>query len=153
MDTLPRPKFREVLFLLLYSYEFTHESDSKLFQFVSEQLKVAMRHIRSAAEDALAIQAKCAEIDLMIEEVSSEYKIERIPKVELTILRLALYEMFFDDAIPGNVAIAEGIRLSKKFGTGECFKFVNAILDAVKNKGHFDSVAIESNQVTPIHGN
>ncbi len=68
------------------------------------------------------------EIDEMIDNVAEGWKTKRMGKVELTILRLAVYEMKMDDDIPEKVAINEAVELAKKFGGDESPAFVNGIL-------------------------
>jgi N utilization substance protein B len=70
-------------------------------------------------------------IDEKITSLSPDYSFARISRVEKTILRLGVYEILFDDLIPPLVAISEAIRLTRKFGTPESARFVNAILDRV----------------------
>jgi len=71
------------------------------------------------------------ELDQIIASYSRNWKIERIAKIELTILRLALYEMIKREDIPLKVAINEAVELSKLFGDENSRNFVNGILDAV----------------------
>ena len=68
------------------------------------------------------------DIDKRISEVSKGWTIDRIGKVELALLRLAVYEIVYDDNIPTSVAINEAVELSKKFGPQESYAFVNGIL-------------------------
>lgn len=74
------------------------------------------------------IMVKIPELDEMINQVAEGWKTRRMGKVELTILRLALYEMKYDDAIPDKVAINEAVELAKKFGGNDSPAFVNGIL-------------------------
>jgi len=69
-------------------------------------------------------------IDKAIQDHSQHWKIERIAMVEISIMRLSLYEMMFTD-IPVKAAINEAIELSKSFGDGKSRSFVNGILDGV----------------------
>ena len=68
------------------------------------------------------------ELDARLNQVAEGWKTRRMGKVELTILRLALYEMKYDDAIPDKVAINEAVELAKKFGGNDSPAFVNGIL-------------------------
>jgi N utilization substance protein B len=70
-------------------------------------------------------------LDKIIAEFSKNWRLERIAKIELTVMRLALYEMLYRQDVPLKVAINEGIELSKKFGDGKSGRFVNGILDAI----------------------
>ena len=68
------------------------------------------------------------ELDASLNQVAEGWKTRRMGKVELTILRLALYEMKKDDSIPEMVAINEAVELAKKFGGNDSPAFVNGIL-------------------------
>lgn len=71
---------------------------------------------------------KVDDIDKRISEVSKGWKIDRIGKVELAILRLAVYEIVYDDDIPASVAINEAVEIAKKFGPEDSYAFVNGVL-------------------------
>ncbi|MDA8235120.1 MAG: transcription antitermination factor NusB [Clostridia bacterium] len=74
---------------------------------------------------------KMPELDAVIQKIALEWDLERIAKVDRNILRLALYEMLFEDDIPYNVSVNEAIELAKVFSTEESGKFVNGILGKV----------------------
>lgn len=71
------------------------------------------------------------ELDKTISSYSKHWKLERIAKVELAILRLSVFELLRMPDIPLKVAINEGIELAKKFGDGNSRNFINGILDAI----------------------
>ncbi len=71
-----------------------------------------------------------AVLDDVITRFAQNWRVERIGKIELTILRLAVYEMLYRADVPLKVAINEGIELSKQFGDEKSRSFVNGILDA-----------------------
>lgn len=79
------------------------------------------------------ILARLPEIDKMIDGAAKGWSISRIGKVELAVLRLAVYEMLYDDDIPVSVAIDEAVQLSKTFGTDNSGSFVNGILASLAN--------------------
>ena len=68
------------------------------------------------------------EIDRALEEASEGWSLKRMGRVELTILRLALYELRYDESVPEKVAINEAIELAKRFGGEEAPSFLNGIL-------------------------
>jgi N utilization substance protein B len=74
------------------------------------------------------ILTKLDEIDEILSEVSSGWKLNRMGKVDLTILRLAVFEMRFDEEVPVKVAINEAVELAKKFGGDESPVFINGVL-------------------------
>lgn len=71
---------------------------------------------------------KKTDIDLALNEVAEGWKTERMGKVDLTILRLAVYEIKYDEDVPASVAINEAVELAKKFGQDGSPAFVNGIL-------------------------
>ena len=74
------------------------------------------------------IMARIPQLDEEINKVAEGWKTNRMGKVELTILRLAAYELKDDEEIPDKVAINEAVELAKKFGGDEAPAFVNGIL-------------------------
>ncbi len=128
---LAKQKFREIILQLLFSNNFAAPSDDKIIPFMMQLLKTTKKNVVSALEYSKKILSQVKKIDEHIQKVSVSYKIERISKVEITILRLALYEILFDENIPCKVAISEAIRLTKKFGAMQSSSFINAILDAI----------------------
>ena len=76
----------------------------------------------------LSYEKNIEEIDKKINEVAVGWSTERMSKVDLTILRLAYYEMKMDEEVPQKVAIDQAINLAKKYGGEESSSFVNGIL-------------------------
>ena len=74
------------------------------------------------------ILEKLDEIDRLINEKAKGWTTERMGKVDLTIIRLAVYEILYDEEVPGGVAINEAVELAKKFGQEESSGFVNGVL-------------------------
>lgn len=129
--SLPREKFREIVFLILYSKDMGDISDKETTDLLSKELHVSRRNVKEAWERAANIFEKLPAIDSEIGNVSLAYRFERIRSVERNVLRLGVYEILYDEEIPPKVAISEAIRLAKKYGTPEAATFVNALLDVV----------------------
>ncbi len=128
---LPPQKFREIVFQLLYSHDVSELETEEMISLLMNELKVSKRNVREAHTRMLTILEKLPSIDAQIAAASDVYAFERISRVEKTLLRLGIFELLYDTAVPPLVAIAEGIRLCRKFGTRESAEFVNAILDKV----------------------
>ena len=75
-----------------------------------------------------AILKKLPEIDRILEGVSEGWRLGRMGRVELTILRLSCFEIRFDDSVPDKVAINEAVELAKIFGGDESPSFINGVL-------------------------
>lgn len=130
---MKRRELREHIFQLLFRVEFNEKDEMAkqvgLFvEDMEEETEVKERDKTYISEKYAKIVEKLPEIDKMLDEVSKGWKTSRMGKVELTILRLAVYEMRFDEDIPQKVAINEAVELSKKFGGHEAPAFVNGVL-------------------------
>lgn len=132
--SLPPQKFREIVFQLLYSIEIGNPNENSMLELIMDQLAVSKKNVKLAQERVHQILEKLAEIDSQIASASTSYEFERIQMVTKNILRLGVYELFYDDSIPPKVAIAEAIRLARKFGSPESATFVNALLDNLYQK-------------------
>lgn len=126
---IPPQKFREIVFQLLYSQDFRESDKDETGHMIMGELKVTRKTVAEAWERVHHIEPLLSAIDEKISLSSTSYTFDRISRVEKTILRLGLFEILHDSSIPPLVAIAEAIRLARKFGTPESAHFVNAILD------------------------
>ncbi|MGC1879413.1 MAG: transcription antitermination factor NusB [Rhabdochlamydiaceae bacterium] len=122
-------KFREIVFQLLYSDDFG--GCAEVVEMIMSQLAVTKKTVREACEIKEKILEKKTQIDELICKHSESYDFERIPRVERNVIRLGAYEILFSSDTPPKVAIAEAIRLTRKFATPEAAAFVNAILDSL----------------------
>lgn len=143
---LPNQKFREVVFLLLYSYDMGKTDPKDQIPMIMNELAVTRKAVLIGKETVDRLILSIDDIDAMIGAASKEYSFDRIQSVERNILRLALFEMLYDKNVPPKVAIAEAIRLAKKFSTPESISFVNAVLDRIY-KEHDNS----DNEKSDIH--
>ena len=128
---IPKQKFREIVFQFLYSQDVGEGSEAAMIALFTKELSVTRKAVQEAIARAKEVNRHLAAIDEHIKRASTSYSFERIQSVERNILRLGVFELLFDDTIPPKVAIAEGIRLARKFGTPESATFVNALLDAI----------------------
>ncbi len=125
-----RSELREHLFKVLFQLEFgTPDEMPESIKLYIDGLENAedqdKEYIRAKVEKIIA---KVPEIDALIDEKSADWKTKRMNKVDLAILRLAVYEMRWDDDIPVGVAINEAVELAKKFSSDEGPSFVNGVL-------------------------
>jgi N utilization substance protein B len=129
--SLPPQKFREIVFQALYSYDSSAAKDEDMLPLLSAELGVPRLAVIQALERVKMVLEKLSSIDELIGKNSLSYDFERIHSVEKNVLRLGIYELYYDSTIPPKVAIAEALRLAKKFGSPESVSFVNAILDSI----------------------
>lgn len=127
---MSRRELREQIFKLLFRVEFNAVED------MTEQEKLFFEEEGAAKdEDAVyvsnkyhKISEKLSEIDSQLNEKAQGWDTGRMSKVDLTILRLAVYEICYDEDVPTSVAINEAVELAKKFGQEESSGFVNGVL-------------------------
>ncbi|MCI6630839.1 MAG: transcription antitermination factor NusB [Lachnospiraceae bacterium] len=126
-----RREQREQIFKLLFRVEFNkkEEMPEQLQLFFEEAEKPVSEEDRLYISDKYEkIMDKLSQIDELLNEKAQKWSTDRMGKVELTILRLAVYEIRYDEDIPTSVAINEAVELAKKFGQKESGSFVNGIL-------------------------
>ena len=124
-----RRKHRELIFLLLFENIFTGYSldELKEIKFLTEEF--SPEDFNDFIEKYfIEIQEKIPAIDELITKFSLKWGKERLSKVALAILRLAVYEMLYQDEIPTSVAINEAVELSKKYGADKESSFINGML-------------------------
>ena len=93
-----------------------------------EELAMSEEEETHIVEKYKAIHERLEEIDSMINEKAKGWNTDRMGKVDLTVIRLAVYEMKFDETIPDGVAINEAVELAKMYGQDESAGFVNGVL-------------------------
>lgn len=138
---MKRSQIREQIFKLLFRVEFNSIEDMpeqvELFmeaptldtdEYNSEDVSFTEKEEKYVVSKYDDIVAHLSEIDETINGAAKGWTRDRIGKVELTILRLAVYEMKFDEEIPESVAIDQAVELSKKFGRDESYSFINGVL-------------------------
>lgn len=132
---MSRRELREQIFKLLFRIEFNDEAEmpEQMALFFAEEEPLEESVKEEISRKYTAILEKKGELDAMLDEKATGWNVSRMGKVDLTILRLALFEMLYDDAIPVSVAINEAVELAKKFGQTESPAFVNGILAKFAN--------------------
>ncbi|HBI72320.1 MAG TPA: transcription antitermination factor NusB [Lachnospiraceae bacterium] len=127
---MTRREIREHIFLMLFRKDFynTDELNEQMKLYMTELEKTSPEENSYLMERFQAVADKSDEIDTILSEISSGWKLNRMGKVDLTILRLAVYEIRYDEEVPVKVAINEAVELAKKFGGDDSPGFVNGVL-------------------------
>ena len=132
---MSRTELREHIFKMLFRIEFNNEEEMKeqetlYFELLGEVSDKEREYILGKYQ---AITGKLAEIDEMLNDLSTGWKTSRMNRVDLTILRLATYEIKWDEEVPTGVAINEAVELAKKYSSDSGPAFVNGVLAKVAN--------------------
>lgn len=127
---MTRRELREQIFKVLFGVEFHDRQEMPEQIAVYEETEEVWD-----AKDGAYISGKCEdiishlpEIDEAINDVAEGWKTGRMGKVDLTLIRLAVYEMRYDEEVPVGVAINEAVELAKKYGTDDTPSFINGVL-------------------------
>ena len=125
-----RRELRQHIFRLVFRSEFHPEEEMKeqegfYMENIGEITDENREYIQNKTD---LILEKKTELDDRINAAADRWKTERMTTVDLTIIRLAVYEMVYDEDVPTGVAINEAVELAKRYGTDQSPAFVNGIL-------------------------
>lgn len=142
-----RHELREQVFRLLFRAEFNSvremEEQKTLYaeDIPAEDTgrTVGDRDIAYIVEKCSRVQEKLIELDKLIDDNTEGWDTTRMGKVELTVLRLGVYEILYEEDIPEAVAINEAVEIAKEYGQETSGGFVNAILAKIVKLGESDS--------------
>lgn len=145
---MKRTELRENIFKLLFVSMFTDKEE------MPEQLKLYFEGLGKLAENDQtymedkvgSVLEKEKEIDDILNNTSKGWKTTRMSKVDLTILRLAVYEILFDPDVPTGVAINEAVELAKQFGGDDSSAFINGILGKIAAAHEKKEAAVEQTE-------
>lgn len=132
---MSRSELREHVFRMLFRIEFNDEKEMKeqeklYFELLDEVAEKEQEYILNRYR---AIVEKMEEIDQLLNQLSTGWKTSRMNRVDLTILRLATYELKYDEDVPTGVAINEAVELAKRYSSETGPAFINGVLAKVAN--------------------
>ncbi len=128
---MSRRQLREQIFKLLFRVEFNSKEEleqQEAFFFADEENHVGEEESAQIGSKFVRIVEQLDEIDTQLNQKAKGWSTDRMGKVDLTILRLAVYEIQYDDEVPTGVAINEAVELAKKFGQDSSPAFINGVL-------------------------
>ncbi len=126
-----RRKAREVALQALYQDELLQPGDRFSFEQFCSHFQVNKKAIPYARTLLTGIHEKVDEIDQRIAKHAENWRLERMSAVDRNILRLAVFELIYQNDIPASVAINEAVDIAKRYSTDDSGPFINGILDAM----------------------
>ena len=126
---MKRSTIRELTFKLLYSMEIQQEDNDEQIELYIENSEITDEETKTYIKNVTkGIKENNEEIiNLISNNLKQDWKVDRISKINLAILKLAIYEIKFTD-IPYKVAINEAVELAKKYGEDSSAMFINGVL-------------------------
>lgn len=138
---MTRHEMRECIFCLLFQNEFytPEEFDEQMENFLEhfhfpEEQRISEKDEQEVRDKVERLFSYLPDIDKKIEAKAKGWKLDRIARAELAILRLAVYESLYDEAVPVGVAVNEAVELAKQYGEDNGAVFVNGILGKIVNE-------------------
>lgn len=122
---------RDAAMRMLYAYELTGELNENIIQETIEPTSLDAEDLKYLNEVTQGTVAHRPQLDTLIEQHAVGWRLSRIGKVDLSILRLALFEMLYQKDVPESVAINEAVELSKKYSDVKSKQFINGILGSI----------------------
>jgi N utilization substance protein B len=124
-----RRKGRELALQALYQIEITGDASAAAVDLFLGHFEGSALAKDFARRLVSGVVSQRPDIDRLIEKCTENWKLVRMAKVDLLILRMAAYELIFCPDIPLNVSLDEAIEMGKRFGTADSGSFINGVLD------------------------
>jgi len=131
-----RKRTREIAMELLYQSTMNHKTPEELMDEYFEDNHDDLREDTDMEYLGIVlngVESHKEQIDRIIEKYLVKWKLPRISKINLSILRLATYEILFIDNIPNNVSIFEAVDMTKKYSDDVSGAFINGVLDKISH--------------------
>jgi N utilization substance protein B len=129
-----RRRARELAIQVLFHMEYNPGDPGESFDRVCESFGPPKEVRAYSREVVLGVWEKKADLDRLIRRSSKNWRVERMTRVDLNILRIAIYEVVYRKDVPPKVSIDEAVELGKRYGTEESGAFINGILDHIYNE-------------------
>ena len=135
---MSRRRARDITFKYVYAMHFGQGNDEEILDTIitsiEEDKKIPLEDDEKTFMDSAinGIKINLEEIDEIILSKLKNWTKQRIFKVDLAILRLAVYELLYDKTVPYKVVINEAVELAKKYGNDESYNFVNGVLGEIQ---------------------
>ena len=126
-----RRKGRELALQALYQIEITGDPSVAAVDLFLEHFEGNAAAKEFARRLVSGVVSQSAEIDRRIADCTENWRLERLAKVDLVVLRMATYELVFCPDIPSRVSLDEAIEIGKRFGSADSATFINGVLDHV----------------------
>jgi N utilization substance protein B len=119
----------------LYQIEITRDASARAVDLFLGHFEGAPAAKEFARRLVSGVVGQGTEIDARIEQCTEHWKLARLAKVDLVLLRMGTYELLFCPEIPASVSLDEAIEIAKRFGTGDSPAFINGVLDQIARAG------------------
>src|SRR5947207_12495956 len=142
-----RRQARMIALQTLYEYDTAQHLPQEILQRHAEDRHLQPKVVEYASELVLGACAHLAEIDAHIQSAAREWPLQQMARIDKNILRLAIYEILFNNTVPAKAAINEAVELAKAFGSDTSSRFINGVLGTIFHRAMQFPVTNDENEV------
>jgi N utilization substance protein B len=129
-----RRRARELAIQVLFHMEYNPGDPGESFERVCKSFGPPKEIRPYSREVVVGVWENRTDLDRLISRSSKNWRVERMSRVDINILRIAIYEVLYMKDVPPKVSIDEAVELGKRYGTEESGAFINGILDHIYNQ-------------------
>lgn len=129
-----RRQARMIALQTLYEYDTAQHPVKEVLQRHTEERHLQPKVVEYADELVQGVSDHLAEIDAHIQSAAREWPLQQMARIDKNILRLAIYEILFNNTVPAKAAINEAVELAKQFGSDASSRFINGVLGTIFNR-------------------
>jgi N utilization substance protein B len=126
-----RRQARTIALQTLYEYDIAHHGPAEILRRHADERTLHPKVVEYANELVLGTCDHLADIDAHIQSAAREWPLQQMARIDKNILRLAIYEILFNNTVPAKAAINEAVELAKSFGSDASSRFVNGVLGTI----------------------
>ena len=146
-----RRQGRTLALQVLYEYDTAHHEVETVLERHVELRHPSPEAVRFARELVQGVLAHLPAIDDEIQSAAREWPLDQMARIDKNILRLAIFEILFDNAVPAKAAINEAVELAKAFGSDTSSRFVNGVLGTILSRAQGTAVSGAGSEVGECH--
>jgi transcription antitermination protein NusB len=142
-----RRQARMIALQVLYEYDTANHGPKEVLQRHVEERHLHAKVSAYAEELVLGVCDHLADIDAHIQSAAREWPLQQMARIDKNILRLAIYEILFNNTVPAKAAINEAVELAKIFGSETSSRFINGVLGTIFNRAQQQPIPTEESEV------
>ncbi len=142
-----RRQARMIALQTLYEYDIAQHTATEVLQRHVEERQLPAQVVEYAEALVLGVNEHLADIDAHIQSAAREWPLQQMARIDKNILRLAIYEILFNNTVPAKAAINEAVELAKIFGSDTSSRFINGVLGTIFNRAQQPPIPTAESEV------
>ena len=142
-----RRQARMIALQTLYEHDVAQHALTEVLQRHVEERHLPSPVVEYAEALVLGVSEHLADIDAHIQSAAREWPLQQMARIDKNILRLAIYEILFNNTVPAKAAINEAVELAKIFGSDTSSRFINGVLGTIFNRAQQPPTPIAESEV------